>query len=141
MTRLQRLSFTALEIGLGLVFLGAVAYHVMNFDFKPLAAFALPIVVIYYGFASLQYSRSKSVSKRKAPASLNAGERAVQATVWHLLGIILGVGLYAVVDPLQLGGFWLLVFVLPYALMQIGLVAFLRAVWTVAPQALTLPRW
>ena len=141
MQRLQRFTFCALEIGLGLVFLGAVAHHVMNFDFKPLAAFALPIVIIYYGFASLQFSRSKSVAKRKAPASREAGERAVQATVWHLLGIVFGISLYAVVDHLKLGGFWLLLFALPYALMQIGLVAFLRAIWTIAPQTLTLPRW
>ena len=137
----SRITFRILEAALGLVFLGAVAHHVAALDFKPLAAFALPILIVYFGFASVQFTRSKSVARRKGAASRDAAERAVQATVWHLLGIILGVGLYAVVDHLQLGGFWLLVFVLPYALMQIGLVAFLRAVWTVAPQALTLPRW
>ena len=141
MTRLQRLIFTALELGLGLVFLGAVVHHIANLDFKPLAAFALPILVIYFGFASLQFNRSKSIAKRRAGPSLRAGEHAVQATIWHLLGIVLGTSLYAVVDHLGLGGLWLLVFVVPYVLMQIGLVAFLRAVWTVAPQTLTLPRW
>lgn len=141
MTRLQRLTFVALELGLGLVFLGAVAHHVAKLDFKPLAAFALPILVIYFGFASLQFSRSKSIAKRKAGPALRAGERAVQATVWHLLGVVLGTSLYAAIDHLGLGGLWLLVFAVPYALMQVGLIAFLRAVWTVAPQTLTFPRW
>lgn len=141
MTRLQRLTFTALELGFGLVFLGAVVHHVGNLDFKPLAAFALPILVIYFGFASLQFNRSKTISKRRAAPAVRAGERAVQATTWHLLGIVLGTGLYAVVDQLGLAGAWLLVFAAPYVLMQVGLIAFLRAVWTVAPQTLTLPRW
>jgi hypothetical protein len=137
----MNLAFRALEVGLGAVFLGAVAHHVAALDFKPLAAFALPILVIYFGFASVQFTRSKSVSRRKGAASREAAERAVQAMVWHLLGVILGTSLYAVMAHFDAGGAWLALFVAPYALMQIGLLSFLRAVWAIAPQALTFPRW
>lgn len=51
---IMNLAFRALEVGLGAVFLGAVAHHVTTLDFKPLAAFALPVLIIYFGFASLQ---------------------------------------------------------------------------------------
>jgi hypothetical protein len=137
----MKLAFRTLELALGLVFLGAVAHHVATLDFRPLAAFALPILVVYFGFASLQLSRSKAVSRRRAAASREAADRAVQATTWHLVGIILGTSLYAVVSHFDLAGAWLAVFAAPYALMQIGLLAFLRGIWAVAPQTLTFPRW
>ena len=137
----MNLAFRALEVGLGAVFLGAVAHHVAALDFKPLAAFALPILIIYFGFASLQFTRSKAVSRRKGAASREAAERAVHATVWHLLGVILGTSLYAVLMHFEAGGAWLALFAAPYALMQIGLLSFLRGIWAIAPQAWTLPRW
>lgn len=137
----MKLVFRMLEVALGLVFLGAVAHHVVELDFKPLAAFALPILVIYFGFASLQFGRSKAVVRRKAAPAREAAERAVQATVWHLLGIMLGTSLYAVVSHLDLGGAWLALFVAPYVLMQLGLVSFMRGIWAIAPHTLTLPRW
>lgn len=137
----MKLAFRSLELALGLVFLGAVAHHVASLDFKPLAAFALPILIIYFGFASLQFSRSKAVSRRRAAASREAADRAVQATSWHLVGIILGTSLYALVAHFGLDGAWLALFAAPYALMQLGLVSFMRAIWAVAPQTLTLPRW
>jgi hypothetical protein len=133
--------FRILEIALGLVFLGAVAHHVALGDFRPLAAFALPILLVYFGFASQQYARAKAVSRRRGAPSRAAAEHAIQATVWHLLGVILGTSLYALVTQYELGGAWLGLFAVPYALMQIGLLSFLRGLWAIAPQALTLPRW
>lgn len=137
----MKFAFRTLEASLGLVFLGAVAHHVARLDFKPLAAFALPILIIYFGFASLQYTRARSIAKRKGAKSLEAAERAVQATVLHLFGIILGTSLYAVLAHFELAGAWLALFVAPYALMQLGLLSFMRGVWAIAPQTLTLPRW
>jgi hypothetical protein len=135
----MKLGFRILEIGLGLVFFGAVAHHVAALDFKPLAALCLPILVIYFGFASLQYTRSRSLPKGTGQArSLYAAERAVQATVWHVLGIILGTSLYALSTHFPAGDPWLALFVAPYALMQIGLIAFMRAIWAIAPDFL---RW
>jgi hypothetical protein len=58
---------------------------------------------------------------------------------------MLGTGLSALLshvgvafDPAapSLGGLWLLLFLAPYALMQIGLLVFMRAIWTIAPDLL-----
>jgi hypothetical protein len=85
------------------------------------------------------------VSSRRQFRSLYAAERAVQAAVWHLSAIVLGTIIYALLvrfgmrfDPSEpsLVGFWFLIFVAPYALMQIGILTFMRAVWAVAPQFL-----
>ena len=67
----------------------------------------------------------------------------MQATMWYLLGILVGTSLYGLFryfllsfDPQEPSpaGLWLLVFLAPYALMQIGLVYFLRAAWVITPQ-------
>jgi hypothetical protein len=67
----------------------------------------------------------------------------MQAAVWYLLGIILGVTAYGLLRnfgvPLESSDPWLvamllLVFLVPYVLIQIGLVCFMRAVWAIAPQ-------
>ena len=98
----------------------------------------------FFGFASLLYIRGRSLARGRAQfRSLFAAERAIQGAVWHLTGIIVGTGLYALLvrsgvrfdpDEPTLSGLWLLLFLLPYALMQIGLLSFMRAVWVVAPQ-------
>jgi hypothetical protein len=140
--RISRFAFRLLEVGLAIVFLGAVAHHVFTFDFKPLAALCIPILVVFFGFASLLYTRGRSLAKGKGLRSLYAAERAMQATIWHLFGIILGTSLYGLLvrfgvtfDPSapSPSGLWLLLFLAPYALMQIGLVCFMRAVWVIAP--------
>jgi hypothetical protein len=67
----------------------------------------------------------------------------VQAALWHLAGIMLGTVLYALLMrsgvALQasapwLVSLWALLFLAPHALMQIGLLTFMRAVMVVAPQ-------
>src|SRR5688500_1283978 len=142
-TRVSRLAFRVLEVSLALVFLGVVVHHVFTFDFKPLAALCIPILVVFFGFASLLYTRGRSLAKGKGQMrSLYAAERAMQATIWYLFGIILGTSLYGVLmrfgvafnpsEPSP-GGLWLVLFLAPYALMQMGLLCFMRAVWVVTP--------
>lgn len=141
--RISRLAFRILQAGLVLVFLGAVVHHVYSFDFKPLAAFCIPMLLVFYGFASLLYTRGRGLAKGKGQMrSLYAAERAVQGTLWYLLGIILGTSLYGIVvrvgvtfDPSEPSpdGLWLLVFVAPYALMQIGLLCLMGAAWAITP--------
>ena len=144
--RPARLAFRFLEGTLALVFLGVVTHHVLAQDFKPLAALCLPILVVFSGFASLLFVRGRSLADGPWQLrSLYAAERAMQATIWYLLGIILGTALYGLMkyldvafdarDPWTVAP-WLLVFLVPYALMQVGLVCFMRAVWVVAPQFL-----
>jgi hypothetical protein len=141
--RVSRLAFWILQAALALVFLGALMRHIYAFDFKPLAAFCIPILVVYFGFASLLYARGRSLAKGRGQVrSLYAAERAMQATIWHFFGIILGISLYGLLrlvgmafdfsGPLP-AGLWLLLFLAPYLLMQIGLLAFMGAAWAISP--------
>lgn len=141
--RASRLLFNALALGMALAFFGAFAHHLYRFDFKPLAALGVPILVVFLGFGSLLFIRGRSLAKGSAQfRSLFAAERAVQAAVWHLSGILLGTVIYALLvrsgvtwgsEP-WLTALWVLLLLVPHALMQIGLLTFLGAVWIVAPQ-------
>ena len=53
----SRYALRLIETTFALVFLGAVAHHILALDFKPLAAFCLPILVVLYGFASRRAPR------------------------------------------------------------------------------------
>jgi hypothetical protein len=128
---------------MALAFFGAFAHHLYRFDFKPLAALGVPILVVFLGFGSLLFIRGRSLAKGSAQfRSLFAAERAVQAAVWHLSGILLGTVIYALLvrSGVTWGGepwltaLWVLLLLVPHALMQIGLLTFLGAVWIVAPQ-------
>ena len=144
--RHSRVVFVIGEICAAFVFFWAVAHHVYTFDFKPLAALCLPILVVFFGFASLLYNRGRALAKGEAAIrSLYAAERAMQATAWYLSGILLGVTLYGLLRYVGVSfhparpstaGLWLLVFLAPYWLMQTGLLLFMRAAWVMTPQLL-----
>lgn len=137
-------AFRALELCAAFVFFWAVLHHVYTFSFKPLAAFCVPFLVVFFAFSSLLYMRGRSLGKGKAQIrSLFAAERAMQASIWYLFGILLGTSLYGLLlyfgvsfDPNKpsLVGLWLLVFLAPYALMQVGFLFFMRAVWLITPE-------
>jgi hypothetical protein len=141
--RPSRLALGLAEIAFSAAFLGMVGHHVVTQDFRPLAAFCAPILLVYYGFASLLFVRGRSLAQGPWQLrSLHAAERAMQATVWHLLGIVLGVGMYGLLryvdaplhreQPSQVL-LRLALFAAPYGLMQAGLLSFLRAIWVIAP--------
>jgi hypothetical protein len=143
--RPSRGTFRFLEIAFSAVFLGMVSHHVATHDFKPLAALCVPILLVYYAFASLLFVRGRALASGPWQLrSLHAAERAMQAALWHLFGIVLGVSVYGLLrylgiafdsSPLQVTlRLWL--FLAPYALMQAGLLCFLRAVWVLAPHFL-----
>ena len=58
-----RVLFVVVEICAAFVFFWAVAHHVYNFDFKPLVALCIPILVVFFGFASLLYNRGRALPK------------------------------------------------------------------------------
>ena len=142
-TRALRMIFNALAIGMSLAFLAAFAHHVYRLDLKPMAGLGVPILVVFFGFASLFFIRGRSLAKGSAQfRSLVAAERAVQAAVWHLSGIMLGTVLYALLARTGIAletsegwvvAVWALLFLVPHVLMQIGLFTFMRAVLVVAP--------
>ena len=139
-----RILFNALAVGMAAAFFAAFAHHVYRLDFKPMAALGIPILVVFFGFASLFFIRGRSLARGSAQLrSLFAAERAVQAALWHLAGVMLSTVLYAGLMrsgvALQAGGAWVatvwaLLFLLPHALSQIGLFIFTRALVVVAPQ-------
>jgi len=142
----RRLGFWLVAVAAGAVFFGAVSHHVYTFDFRPLAAFCLPVLVVFFGFTSLLYMRGRSLARGKAQVrTLFAAERAMQGTIAYLSGIVLGASLYGLLqyldfhfDPRQPGasGLWLVLFLAPYGLLQAGLVLFMGGVWTIVPQLL-----
>lgn len=107
-------------------------------------ALAMGMSAAFFGFASLFFIRGRSLARGSAQfRSLFAAERAVQAAVWHLSGIMLSTVLYALLmrsgvaleaSETWLIALWALLFLAPHALMQIGLWTFMRAVLIVAPQ-------
>ena len=132
----RRLVFRAVEVGSAAVFFGVVAHHVLSADFRPLAALTLPILVVFYGFSSVLFVRGRALAAGLwQTRSLYAAERAMQATVLYLLGILLGLIVYVALK--RTGGLletpWLLLFLAPYALMQGALIAFMRGLWALAP--------
>jgi hypothetical protein len=135
--RTTRALFRLVELAFAVVFLGALARHLVEANLKPLLAMGVPMLIVFYGFASVLFVRGKALAPGLwQTRSLYAAERATQATVLYLLGILLGVTVYAFVKPL--GAFdserlWLLAFIAPAVLMQLALLAFLRGVWALAP--------
>lgn len=138
--QLRRAAFAILCAASAVVFFGVVHHHVSALDFKPLAAFCLPMLVLFFGFTSLLYMRGRSLGRgREQLRTLFAAERAMQGTVSYLLGVALGASVYGLMGHVMqetLAGPWLLAFLLPYALMQRGFFLFMGAVWIVVPQLL-----
>jgi len=143
---LRRFAFSLLAGSTAAVFLGTMVHHVYAVDAKPLAAFCLPILAVLFTFTSLLYMRGRSLGRGKDQLrTLFAAERSMQATVWYLTGLVAGASLYGVLQDLRftfdpahpsVAGLWLLLFILPYALMQVGLLLFMRAAWIISPQFL-----
>lgn len=128
------------------VFFIVVAHHVYRFEFKPLAAFCLPVLAVFFAFTSLLYMRGRSLAPgRDQFRTLFAAERAMRATLHYLLGIVTGTSLYGLFRAASFtfdasqpsaDGLWLLLFLAPYALMQMGFLLFVSAVWVILPQVL-----
>ena len=144
--QLRRAVFASLCAASTVVFFGVVYHHVAALDFKPLAAFCLPMLVLFIGFTSLLYMRGRSLGRCKEQLrTLFAAERSMQGTVSYLSGVALGASLYGLLRHVDMGfdpalptlsGLWLLAFLVPYALMQRGFLLFLGALWIIVPQLL-----
>lgn len=141
--QVRRAAFASLCGGFAVVFFAIAYHHVSRLDFQPLAALALPMLVLFFGFTSLLYVRGRSLGRSKEQLrTLFAAERAMQASVSYLSGVAVGASIWGLMahvgdgmDP-SVSGAWLLAFLLPYALMQRGFILFMGAVWIIAPQFL-----
>ena len=141
--RALRLVLNALAVGMSSAFFAAFLHHLYGLDFKPMGALGVPILLVFFGFGSLFFIRGRSLAKGSAQLrSLFAAERAVQAAVWHLSGIMLSTVLYALfmrsgvaphTSSSGLVALWGFLFLIPHGLSQIGLLTFMRALLVVAP--------
>lgn len=144
--RASRLGFWIVALAAASVFFSVVSHHVYRLEFRPLVAFCLPVLVVFFAFTSLLYMRGRSLARGKAAVrTLFAAERTMQGTIAYLSGVVLGSSLYGILsyldfrfDPAQpdLSGLWLLLFLAPYGLMQTGFTLFIGGVWTILPQFL-----
>jgi hypothetical protein len=138
------LTMRLLEAAAAASFFSMVAYHVYNLNFAPLAALCLPVQVALFGFTSLLYMRGRTLSRSSDQLrTLFAAERAMQAAVWYCTGIVTGAALVGAMPWAWIGhdpaapGAWsltLLLFLVPYAIMQTGFTIFLRSACIIAPQ-------
>lgn len=141
---MHTLTMRLMEAAAGAAAFAIVVRHVYMLDFGPLAALCLPVLVALFGFTSLLYMRGRSLSRSSDQLrTLFAAERAMQAAVWYCTGVVLGSALAGAMpwswighDPAnpQLSSLVLLVFLVPFVLMQVGFVLFLRAAGVIAPQ-------
>ncbi|MEJ8837463.1 hypothetical protein [Ramlibacter sp. AN1133] len=128
------------------IFFTVVAHHVYRFEFRQLAAFCLPVLTVFFAFTSLLYMRGRSLAPgRDQFRTLFAAERSMRATLHYLTGIVLGTSLYGLLRAVSFNfdpsdptadGLWLVLFLAPYALMQMGFLLFISAAWVILPQFL-----
>ena len=60
--RFPPIAMRATELAFALVFLAAIVHHVSRGDFKPLVAMTLPLLVVFYGFASVLFVRGRALA-------------------------------------------------------------------------------
>jgi hypothetical protein len=138
--RLSHYGYVLLAASLSAVFFATLAHHVSTLDFKPLASLCLPVLAVFFTFTSLLYIRGNSLAAGKDQVrTLFAAEHSMQGAVWYLTGIVCGVSVYGLLDLVDATGAWLLLFLAPYALMQVGILLLIRAACIIAPQFLRMP--
>lgn len=103
---------------------------------------------VFFTFTSLLYIRGNTIAAGSSKVrTLFAAETSMQATVCYLTGIVVGASLYGLFelarfdfDPAQptWSGLWLLAFLLPSALMLLGMINLLRAACVISPQFLKM---
>lgn len=135
----------AVELGVPLVLLVSFIYFVLRFDFEPIAKVCVPAVAVFFGFSSVLYNRARAYSGgRSRIRTLYAAERALQATLFALVGTVVGMGMYSL---FVWYGFWpgqelgkkhglLIFFLIPLVIVQTGFACFMLSLRVVASEFL-----
>lgn len=126
--------YKAIELGaLFLLFVGLFKY-VFAFEFEPILRFLAPAIAVFFGFSSLLFNRARAYSSGASRVrTLYAAERAMQATMFLLVGMFVGGGIYALFlwygfapgQKAEVKHLFLLVFFLPYFYIQTAFACFL----------------
>lgn len=145
-TKFSRIGFRLLEAIGAFVLLVVVWLHVLSYDLKPLATVCIPVLAVFFGFTSVLYNRARALAKGKSQnRTLYAAERAMQGTLFFFFGTVLGAILagllayfgFSLAPPNPtLKNLWLILFIGPYALLQIGYQSFMHAIWSISPEFL-----
>lgn len=126
--------FRSLEMGLAFSLFVAFSYFVFRFEFGAIGQIAVPLLAVFFGFSSLLFNRARAYSKGRSRArTLYAAERALQATLFALVGLLVGAAMYgcfvwsgfAPGQPVSGRTAFLLLFIFPYLLIQMGAVCFM----------------
>lgn len=146
--------FRPLEIGCAFALFVAFGYLVFNFQFGPIGQIAVPLLAVFFGFSSLLFNRARAYGKgRSRFRTLYAAERALQATLFTLVGLLVGLAMYGLFvwygfAPGQVVSgktALLLFFMFPYGLIQMGLFCFMLSLriaskeylYSLSPKSLT----
>lgn len=128
--------FRSLEIGCAFALFVAFSFFIFRFRFAPIGQIAIPLLAVFFGFSSLLFNRARAYSKgRSRVRTLYAAERAMQATLFTLVGLLVGAAFYGLFvwygfepnQPVSSKTALLLVFLFPYFLIQLGAVCFMLA--------------
>ena len=85
-----------LETGGGFALFVVFVVVVGQQQFETFATAAVPIIAIYFATSGLLYNRARALSRRPSKTrSLYAAERSTQATIFSLVGIIIGVSIFS----------------------------------------------
>lgn len=126
------------SLGFGGVFalFAAFTYLVFNFQFASIGQVAVPLVAAFFGFSSLLFNKARAYSKgRSRTRALYAAERALQAALFGLAGLLVGAAMYGLFvwfgfapgQPISKKHGLLFLFFFPYALIQTGYACFMIA--------------
>jgi hypothetical protein len=134
--KLTRSIFRAFDVVIAFSLFVAFCVFVLNFRFGPIGAISIPLLAVFYGFSSLLYNRSRAYTRGHSRIrSLYAAERAMQATLFAVTGLLIGGGMYALFawfgftpgEEISKKHVALFAFIFPYAFIQAGLKCFLIA--------------
>jgi hypothetical protein len=134
LTKPLRFLYKLVELAGSFGLLFSVLGFTTRFDIEPLAKVCIPILAVFFGFAALLYNRARALEPGPAQTrSLYGAERAMQATIFALIAIIIGAVLCGIFSfygfypnaPIGLKNLFLLVFLFPILLLQMGYLCFL----------------
>lgn len=124
----------ALEIGGAISLAMAFIYVIEKNQYESVAKLIVPILATYIASAALFYNRARALPRNTSKTrSLYAAERAIQAAVFTLIGVLIGAVIYAwlnnfgvvVVQGNGEASPWAFLYLIPMAFIEIGYSSFL----------------
>lgn len=125
-----------LELGGAFALFVAFVYVVGQHQYDAFAKTIVPILATYIATAALLYNRARGLPKNTNKVrSLYAAERAIQATIFTITGVLVGAVIYGwlswfgvvIAKGNDLNDPWIFAYMLPLAFIEFGYASFLFA--------------